>query len=62
MHLWFMGLNYSCNQGAIKSHSPHPGSVQVIGGQRAISMTVYPILLQHFMFATEIWQPASLPP
>ena len=45
MHLWFVGLNYSCHHGVIKSHSSHPESVQVIGGLRAISGTC---ILYHF--------------
>lgn len=55
MNLWFMGLNYSCNHGVIKSHSPRPNSIQVIGGHRTISMTMYPTPLQHFKFTLETW-------
>lgn len=43
MSLWFIGLNYSCNHGIIKSHSPCPHCVQVTGDQRIFSMTLYAI-------------------
>lgn len=49
-----MGLNYSCNHSIIESLSPRLDSIQVIGYQTTISMTMCPMSLKHFRFMLEI--------